>query len=130
VRRGRRSPEVGHAKYVLWSDHTVEKSELINLHRGISDWWKSHVCVARWDVRRVINKTDNEIIDKLALNTSDSLMEYQKVGFRQCGRRRSYFPPSCSRGKHKRSNLSRFKKKRRFCFSHFICGIVLPFCRL
>lgn len=33
------------------------------------------------DVRSVINKTDNEIIDKLALNTSDSLAEYQKVGF-------------------------------------------------
>jgi len=33
------------------------------------------------DVRSVINKTDNEIIDKLALNTSDSLVEYQKVGF-------------------------------------------------
>lgn len=33
------------------------------------------------DVRSVINKTDNEIIDKLALNTSDSLAEYQKVDF-------------------------------------------------
>jgi hypothetical protein len=31
--------------------------------------------------RSVINKTDNEIIDKLTLNTSDSLAEYQKVGF-------------------------------------------------
>jgi len=50
VRREHRSPEVGHAKYVLWSDHTVEKSELINVHRGISDW-KSHVCVARCERR-------------------------------------------------------------------------------
>lgn len=45
------------------------------------------MCRVVRDVRSVINKTDNEIIDKLALNTSDSLAEYQKIGFRQRGGR-------------------------------------------